>query len=228
MTGSEKLSDKASPLLTTEKNTDPDKRVICRTDATDTERCDTEAELCRYREELEALRQQVVKDPLTGLFNMRYFQMALEREIERAERSGGCLSLAMVDLDHFKRVNDTWGHEAGNRVLKAVADVIVSSTRKIDVQCRYGGEEFAVLLPDASAAVAAMVGERLRHDIAACVVEHDGIRISITASVGVASMSSRDQSGSQSLTRVADQQLYLAKRSGRNCVRGLGVDVIEA
>ncbi len=227
MTGSEKFSDN-SPVSSSGEATFNTDQVLYRTNNEPDSACDSLAEICRYREELEALRQQVVKDPLTGLFNMRYFQMALEREIERAERSGGCLSMAMVDLDHFKRVNDTWGHEAGNRVLKAVADVIVKSTRKIDVQCRYGGEEFAVLLPGASASVAAMVGERLRNDIAHCMIEHEGQVIRVTASVGVATISSRDQLGPQLLTKVADQQLYLAKQSGRNCVRGLGVDVIEA
>lgn len=228
MTGSEKIFN--TPIFASSDQSDSDRpndAVPSAPNSSD-DACNNLEELCRFKQELEQLRQQVMKDPLTGLFNIRYFQMALEREIERAERSGGCLSLVMVDLDHFKRINDTWGHEAGNQVLRSVAGVIIKSTRIIDVQCRYGGEEFAVLLPDASAAVAAMVGERLRNDIAHSLIEHDGAVIQVTASVGVATLSSRDQITPQGLTKVADQQLYLAKQSGRNCVRGLGVDVIEA
>lgn len=204
---------------------EPGKALLC-TDGSVSD-CDDAPDVCRYRDELEILRQQVVKDPLTGLFNIRYFQMALEREIERTERSGGALSLAMIDLDHFKNINDTWGHEVGNQVLQAVADTLIKMTRKIDVQCRYGGEEFAVLLPSASASVAAMVGERLRQAIARCVIPHDGGDIRVTASIGLATVTNLDDILPERLTDMADQQLYEAKLSGRNCVRGIGANVID-
>jgi len=202
------------------------KTLLC-SDGASLSDCDDAPDVCRYRDELEVLRQQVVKDPLTGLFNIRYFQMALEREIERTERSGGALSLAMIDLDHFKKVNDTWGHEVGNQVLQTVAGTLVKMTRKIDVQCRYGGEEFAVLLPTASASVAAMVGERLRQAISRCVIPHESGDIRVTASIGIATVTNLDDIAPERLTDMADQQLYEAKLSGRNCVRGIGANVID-
>merc|ERR1711941_138066 len=105
----------------------------------------------------------------------------------------------------------------------AVAEAILKTTRKIDVQCRYGGEEFAVLLPSASASVAAMVGERLRKAIAGCAIPHDGGVIRVTASVGVATITNLDDIIPEQLTDMADQQLYEAKLSGRNCVRGMAL-----
>lgn len=100
-----------------------------------------------WADELLHLRQQVITDPLTELFNVRHFRACLELELERTTRTLIPTSLMMVDLDHFKRINDDYGHETGNLVLKTVARLIGQATRQLDIQCRYGGEEFAIILP---------------------------------------------------------------------------------
>jgi len=180
--------------------------------------CPVGESICPIINEVISLREQVMTDPLTGLFNLRYFHQALEQELERTERTRISTSLMMIDLDFFKEVNDTWGHEAGNEVLKQTADLIRASTRRLDVQCRYGGEEFVVILPSSERRLAVQVAERLRENIAANTFPAVGQQLKITASIGLAFHNADSPSDVSGLVADADHYLYKAKRGGRNQV----------
>jgi diguanylate cyclase (GGDEF)-like protein len=157
-------------------------------------------------------------DPLTGLYNRAHFGEQLQERLDFADRYRTPVSLIMVDIDHFKRVNDTFGHEAGDAVLRQVAAIIQEGVRSTDLCFRYGGEELALLLPKATCAEAAELAERLRQRIVETVAFHKGAAIPVTASFGVATylenVTTRDR-----LFPVADEALYRAKADGRNCVR---------
>jgi diguanylate cyclase (GGDEF)-like protein len=157
-------------------------------------------------------------DALTGLFNRMHFGEQLERTLTEADRYNQPLSLVLVDVDHFKKVNDTWGHEAGDAVLKHVARILQEGVRAVDICVRYGGEEIAMLMAQTDSVRAVEVAERLRSRIAATVVRHAGAEIAVTASFGVATypetVKGRDQ-----LFPAADKALYIAKHDGRNLVR---------
>jgi diguanylate cyclase (GGDEF)-like protein len=166
----------------------------------------------------EDLRQQSVRDPLTGLYNRRYLTEALEREIHRAARRHGTTALIAFDIDHFKRFNDTFGHDAGDHVLREIARSAAERLRAGDVLCRHGGEEFIVLLPDAGAIDAARVAEALRAGCAELRVErHQRLLGQVTLSAGVAAAPEHALDAA-TLLRVADDALYAAKRAGRNRV----------
>jgi len=166
----------------------------------------------------ETLKQQSTIDPLTGLYNRRYFDESLKRELARAKRSQTACSVIMVDLDHFKRINDTYGHDAGDLVLKATSKQLLSRLRTSDVACRYGGEELVLLLPDCNGAAAAKCAEGMRRAFSEIEIEHLGQRITgITASFGVASWP-MNASGASELVKAADKALYAAKRDGRDRV----------
>jgi len=174
---------------------------------------------CAYYEEVIGLRTEVITDPLTGLYNVRYFRQALEQELERTQRTLISTVVMMIDLDHFKQVNDTYGHEAGNRVLKQTARLIRDSTRKLDIQCRYGGEEFVVILPTTELILASHVADRLRQSIEGTpVFLDDDTVISVTASIGLAIHSADKPLTDSQLIAAADEQLYRAKEQGRNQV----------
>ncbi|UUL81824.1 sensor domain-containing diguanylate cyclase [Sphingomonas qomolangmaensis] len=169
-------------------------------------------------DELE-LRLIAQVDHLTGALTRRGFVAQAEREIARARRYGRPSSLVMLDLDHFKSVNDTYGHPAGDRVLNHVAKIAGGALRPSDVFGRLGGEEFAILLPETAASDAVVVAERLRGAIAQSPVVLDGdIAIDVTASMGVAALGPEMTSFPQWLER-ADTMLYAAKAGGRNCTR---------
>jgi diguanylate cyclase (GGDEF)-like protein/PAS domain S-box-containing protein len=164
----------------------------------------------------ETLRLQAVRDPLTGLYNRRYLDEALERELRRATRTRRALSLMMADVDHFKRINDTFGHEAGDAVLKAVADLIRSRVRFEDVCCRYGGEEFFVILPEAAPTVALGRAEAIREQLKATSFHHHGRAIGpVTLSFGIAAFPVHGDD-KDLLLRLADAALYRAKAEGRD------------
>jgi diguanylate cyclase (GGDEF)-like protein len=166
----------------------------------------------------EALRSQSTKDPLTGLYNRRYLQEMLEREIRRAIRSEQALGALMLDLDHFKNFNDTYGHEAGDAVLRETAAFLVRSIRAEDFVCRYGGEEFVVILPTADIRAAAARAERIRSKLRDVVVMHDGRSLGlITVSIGVAALPNHG-TNEKDLLQAADAALYRAKRDGRDRV----------
>jgi len=170
----------------------------------------------RHIDLLERSRHQAAYDDLTGLASRRQFMHELARETERVRRQGSPLSLAMVDADHFKKVNDTYGHAAGDEVLKALAACLRKGTRSLDVVGRLGGEELGVLLPGASEETATMVSERLRQSIEDLVVEHKDTRVQITVSIGIAEWDA--EMTYEDLLESADAALYRAKAEGRNRV----------
>ena len=166
----------------------------------------------------ETLRNQSIRDPLTGLFNRRYMEETLERELSRARRTNASLSLMMMDLDHFKHFNDTFGHEAGDVLLREVGRLLQEAVRGGDVACRYGGEEFVLILPEASAETTRLRGERLRESIKHLYVTQGGQSIgSVSASFGVATFP-HNGTGGDALVKAADTALYLAKGTGRDRV----------
>jgi diguanylate cyclase (GGDEF)-like protein len=168
----------------------------------------------------EALREQSVRDGLTGLFNRRYLEATLDRELARAARAGTPLAVVMADIDHFKRINDTLGHDAGDDVLRAIARKLLGSVRASDIVCRYGGEEFVVLMPDASAEAAVARAERLRASLAELDPPQGAGKVlpRVTVSAGVAAYPDHAGSGA-ALIALADEALYAAKRNGRDQVR---------
>jgi diguanylate cyclase (GGDEF)-like protein len=155
-------------------------------------------------------------DPLTELANRRALMDRLRQERSRVARHGGSAALILADVDHFKCVNDEYGHHVGDRVLCAVAAVLAAAGRQSDLPARYGGDEFAVLAPDEDAAGAARLADRLRQKIQDIRIKARGNTIRVTASFGVADMTG--DASEQLLIRRADEALYRAKRSGRNRV----------
>jgi len=164
----------------------------------------------------EKLRHAAFHDSLTGLYNRQYFKEAIEREILRSDRYRHPLSLVLLDLDRFKTVNDTYGHHCGDVVLKTVGQMIVNGTRRSDIVVRYGGEEFAILLPETALANAVTKAEACRALIGATQMEADGHRVRLTISAGVASWNPSHPVTADELIKAADQALYLSKRQGRN------------
>jgi len=163
------------------------------------------------------LENQSIRDSLTGLFNRHFMQIALERELALAFRRQNNLAVIMLDVDHFKRFNDRFGHPAGDAVLKAVANVFQTSIRAEDIACRYGGEEFSIILPDVSPAGAFERAEIIRLAVAALHWSAESTPGEITISIGIA-MYPKDGTDAEFLLRVADQALYRAKHAGRNKV----------
>lgn len=158
-------------------------------------------------------------DGLTRLTNRRCFIERGHRELSRARRiSSGGVSCIMIDLDHFKNINDTWGHHAGDQVLVAAANILLANARQHDEVGRYGGEEFALLLPGTPEAAAVKLAERIREKIASTTVEVDGHSISMSASFGVAYYPAECVDGLNDLLKIADKALYAAKDAGRNRV----------
>jgi len=156
---------------------------------------------------------------LTGIFNRRFFELRIGAELERARRYNGSLAVIMVDIDHFKRLNDEFGHLLGDEVLRQVSSVFSQQLRKVDVVCRYGGEEFALLLPQTTMEQALGVADKLRREIAAW--QFPGVPRPVTISAGTAAFpihgTTRDE-----VVKAADAALYAAKQAGRNCVRSAG------
>jgi diguanylate cyclase (GGDEF)-like protein len=163
---------------------------------------------------LKALREEAIRDPLTNLYNRRFLQDYLSRELVRAGREGIRVAVIMIDLDHFKRVNDTAGHSAGDKVLVQVAALLKRHIRGSDIACRFGGEEFTLVLPNATLQSARSRAEA----ICAAVREESGYLMGVTASLGVA-LFPDSSTEAEGLLRAADQALYQAKGRGRNQVR---------
>lgn len=187
--------------------------------------CPSETLDCSLLEELEALRreneelkQALRTDILTGLFNYRHLVEALEWEIERTRRTRMPTSLIMLDLDHFKQLNDTWGHETGNKALKQVADLVRHSLRKMDIPCRYGGEEFALVLPGTTLPQAIVVAERIRGSIEETPLDTEVENITVTASFGVELYRAEMRLSVDEFIHLTDGYLYQAKQNGRNQV----------
>jgi diguanylate cyclase (GGDEF)-like protein/PAS domain S-box-containing protein len=163
----------------------------------------------------EQVQRLAVTDPLTNIHNRRHFFEVAHREMERARRYQSPLSLIMIDIDRFKEVNDTHGHLIGDMVLRQIADRLKTQLREIDLLCRYGGEEFVILLPDTALEAAYQVAERLRQAIVEKPIQADGYLVQVTTSLGVAFMGDECKQ-IDDLIRYADQALYQAKSAGRN------------
>ncbi len=175
-------------------------------------------ELGRLRSEMQTLNAQLRIDALTGLYNFRHFSQALDVEMERTRRSGKPTSLMVIDLDNFKHVNDKYGHDLGNKVLSELALLLDGTTRKLDVACRYGGEEFTVILPDTSLLAAVQLAERLRELIEQKRIDTGEGQIAVTASFGVDCYETDTGETWQQFMDRADSFLLQAKRSGKNKV----------
>ncbi len=176
-------------------------------------------DLLTYRQRYERIREQSARDPLTDLFNRRFFDEVLPLELASSLRSGLPTSLLLIDLDHFKRINDEHGHQEGDRVLRETAAAIRESTRAADAPCRIGGEEFAVIMPQAAAAAAGQLADRIRTRLRERISEAQPPlaveRVTLTA--GVAQFPS-EAASAEDLFRLADRRLYRGKRAGRDRV----------
>jgi diguanylate cyclase (GGDEF)-like protein len=172
-----------------------------------------------YREKYEELHQRAMRDPLTGLHHRGLFDAMITSQLAVAARSRTPLTVLMVDVDHFKQVNDTFGHPEGDRVLRCVARALQSATRASDFVCRFGGEEFIVLLTATDLHEARSVSERMRVAVTAECREHTalGAQRAITVSIGLAA-APQDGATAEQLIEIADRRLYDAKRSGRDRV----------
>jgi len=165
------------------------------------------------------LEQLSVVDALTQAFNYRFFETEIRRHFDLAVRHQRSLAMAMLDLDNFKKVNDTFGHRIGDLVLAEISTMIAHGIRSSDILSRYGGEEFAVILPETTLEEAFMLAERLRVSIAQTPLDMTGGPPRLTVSIGVAAFPAKEIDTAMRLVEAADRALYLAKTEGRNCVR---------
>jgi diguanylate cyclase (GGDEF)-like protein len=182
-----------------------------------------------YAQELqkanEELRKMALKDGLTGLYNHRYFQDLMDHELSRARRYKKPFSLIMLDLDHFKKINDHYGHPVGDVVLKGVSEAIQNSIRDCDFAARYGGDEFAVVLPETELKGAAMAAERMRKAVEDLEIATNGIDIDVSISIGVTCYHTlADKKDKSEIISEADKALYKSKKKGRNktCLHNAG------
>lgn len=193
--------------------------------------CQLEPTLDALKAEVKQLSDLVSTDTLTGLSNYRHFTTILSQEMERSKRTGQPTTLIMIDADHFKKVNDNWGHEIGNQALKLIANCILVNVRQLDTACRYGGEEFAVILPSTDTATSLQVAERIR-----AAIENTPLAVktedqttptmhTLTVSIGVSSHPGKyDNDNWHKLVERADNKLYEAKKNGRNQVCSSPID----
>lgn len=186
-------------------------------EASHDELLETKQALDEIREEIRENRQWLQRDPLTGAQNRRGMDLTLSREVARARRGGTKLSVAMVDIDHFKEVNDRHGHHAGDRLLVHFTEVIRSVLRESDVVVRYGGEEFLLVLPETDVNGCAFVLDRLKHMVQKTPLVNEGKKIAVTFSGGIAQM--MPEENAHALIRRADDALLQAKSAGRNCIK---------
>lgn len=181
--------------------------------------CHFLGEIVELRKTVDALTEMVRTDALTGLFNFRFFTETLALEMERTRRGTQPLSMIVLDIDHFKKFNDQWGHELGNHALVHIATLIKVTVRKLDYPCRFGGEEFVILLPNTDLRQAVNVADRLCEMIATTPLKMEGqYPITITASLGVDQFASSNSESSEAFIHRVDSWLYKAKHNGRNQV----------
>lgn len=164
----------------------------------------------------EELREQAIHDPLTGLYNRRYLNETLTREISRAERENAPLSMIISDIDQFKMINDTYGHLIGDKFLVEIANLMKNHACGSDIICRYGGEEFLMVLPDTTLISATKRAEEIMKKCAKIIIQHEGKDLQVTISSGVASYSNHGKEAEEIIIK-ADEALYRAKSQGRNC-----------
>jgi diguanylate cyclase (GGDEF)-like protein len=163
------------------------------------------------------LRERAIRDSLTGLFNRRYLDETFERELARAKRDSYAISVLMIDIDHFKRLNDTFGHKAGDQVLKALGDFLLTGVREGDIVCRYGGEEFLIIMPGVHLKDAQVRAESICQGFSTLAVNYEEKELHSTISIGVA-IFPQHGSTSDEIIRAADTAMYIAKQAGRNTV----------
>jgi diguanylate cyclase (GGDEF)-like protein len=174
------------------------------------------------QEKTEALRELAITDALTKLYNRRYFNEISIEMFRLGKRTGKPLSMMMIDIDWFKRINDTYGHLVGDKVIATLSTLILQVRRESDIVCRYGGEEFIVLLPDTKKEGALELAERLRKTIEAFEIEIEkGVSVHFTVSIGISEAYYGQDKGVEDVIRRADDAMYIAKRDGRNTIRTL-------
>ena len=179
--------------------------------------------LQKQSEELRAMNQELsrlaITDPLTGLYNRRHFEYSLEKEIKVSHRHGETNSLIILDIDHFKQVNDNYGHDVGDKVIKKVAEILNSRLRETDLLCRIGGEEFAAICLRTDKGIALKLAQDLRHTIEQKPIKYDEGELFVTISIGIATIHGKDSDlQPKQLYRFADEALYYSKNNGRNQV----------
>jgi diguanylate cyclase (GGDEF)-like protein len=172
----------------------------------------------KHFQRLSSIKNIANYDTLTGLYNRRYFEERLGLDAQKSFYGGTPLSLVMADIDHFKKVNDTFGHTEGDRVLFEIANLLKASVRKKDTVARYGGEEFILILPEAGLGEASMIAERIRKLVEGTPFEIANARINLTVSMGISNFPSNRAKSKEELVKMADEALYDAKRGGRNKV----------
>lgn len=175
-------------------------------------------EVYKLRQEVSQLSELVSTDALTGLFNFRHFKTVLQAEMDRSKRSGIPTSLVMVDADHFKAVNDTYGHEVGNQALRHLAEILRGEVRTTDIVCRYGGEEFAMIFPETHLNLAVKVADRIREEIAHRPLRLVDGEVDLTVSMGASVYMKTSVLDIDDFIDSVDKYLYEAKQSGRNCI----------
>ena len=188
-------------------------------------KCPVGESSCEWLDKVETLRIKIDElsnlvstDALTGLFNFRHFKTMLQAEMDRSKRSGIPTSLVLVDVDHFKKVNDTHGHEIGNLALQHLAKILKKEVRTTDIVCRYGGEEFTMIFPETHLNLAVKVADRIRQQIAKIPLKIDAVEITLTASMGASVYMKTSVLDIDDFVDSVDKYLYEAKQSGRNCI----------
>ncbi|HXX35538.1 MAG TPA: sensor domain-containing diguanylate cyclase [Thermodesulfobacteriota bacterium] len=172
----------------------------------------------KHFQRFSSIKNMATYDTLTGLYNRRYFEERLEVEAENSFRSGVPLSLVMVDIDHFKKINDTFGHTDGDQILCKISSLLKNSVRRKDTVARYGGEEFILILPEAALQQSYVIAERIRQRVENTLFEVGRTQVNLTLSMGISNFPSHRVKSKEELIKLADQALYDAKRGGRNKV----------
>jgi len=172
----------------------------------------------KHFQRFSSVKNMATYDTLTGLYNRRYFEERLGVEAEKSFYSGVPLSLVMVDLDHFKKVNDTFGHTEGDEILCKISSLLKNSVRRKDTVARYGGEEFILILPEAGLEQSFVIAERIRQSVEKTLFEVERAQVNLTLSMGISNFPSHRVKSKEELIKMADQALYDAKRGGRNRV----------
>tara|TARA_Y100000589_G_C27109779_1_gene611713 strand:- start:296 stop:967 length:672 start_codon:yes stop_codon:yes gene_type:complete len=167
---------------------------------------------------IDVLKDEAMHDGMTGLLNHKFFEKRLDEEIERSNRYNETMTLLFLDLDNFKRINDTHGHQYGDYVLKITASVIQDNVRNIDIVSRYGGEEFSVVLVNANKKVSLKTAERIRKEIENFKFNQNNIKERLTISIGMGEFPS-DANNKEDIIKYSDSKMYIAKKDGKNCIR---------
>ena len=167
---------------------------------------------------IDVLKDEAMHDGMTGLLNHKFFEKRLDEEIERSNRYNETMTLLFLDLDNFKRINDTHGHQYGDYVLKITASIIQDNVRNIDIVSRYGGEEFSVVLVNANKKVSLKTAERIRKEIENFKFNKNNIKERLTISIGMGECPI-DANNKENIIKYSDSKMYIAKKDGKNCIR---------